>query len=84
MILHDIPDFQRETEIWLKLLMTKLSKYFYGNGGPIILVQVRKYVPIRLNNNAFCIGTIITRCEYSLNRLNDEYCFISNSLLSDS
>lgn len=33
-------DFMNESEIWLKKLFEKLSPLLFGNGGPIILVQV--------------------------------------------
>ncbi|XP_037913145.1 beta-galactosidase-like isoform X1 [Hermetia illucens] len=33
-------DYKKEVSIWFSKLMPKLQKYFYGNGGPIIMVQV--------------------------------------------
>ncbi|XP_058814092.1 beta-galactosidase-like [Topomyia yanbarensis] len=34
------PDYLREVHIWYEKLMSKLTRYMYGNGGPIIMVQI--------------------------------------------
>lgn len=33
-------DYQNEVEKWFNLLFSKLKSYLYGNGGPIIMVQI--------------------------------------------
>ncbi|XP_055379713.1 beta-galactosidase-like isoform X2 [Condylostylus longicornis] len=33
-------DYLNEIKIWYSILMPKMEKYLYGNGGPIIMVQV--------------------------------------------
>lgn len=33
-------DYMREVEKWYGQLLPKVENYLYGNGGPIILVQV--------------------------------------------
>lgn len=37
-VLHT--DYILEVRKWYSMLMSKLKKYMYGNGGPIIMVQV--------------------------------------------
>ena len=34
------PKFMKYVDIWFKVLLTKLKKHLYHNGGPIVLVQV--------------------------------------------
>uniref|UniRef100_A0A1B0A5L0 Beta-galactosidase n=1 Tax=Glossina pallidipes TaxID=7398 RepID=A0A1B0A5L0_GLOPL len=34
------PDYLYEVSIWYNKLMPRLQRYFYGNGGPIIMVQI--------------------------------------------
>lgn len=34
------PDYLKEVAIWYGELMPRLQPYLYGNGGPIILVQI--------------------------------------------
>ncbi|XP_065208143.1 beta-galactosidase-like isoform X1 [Planococcus citri] len=36
----DDSDFKKEVKRWFDVLMTRMKKYLYGNGGPIIMVQV--------------------------------------------
>ena len=36
-------DYKREVAKWYTVLMTRMQKFLYGNGGPIIMVQVREY-----------------------------------------
>lgn len=36
-----------EVQTWFNVLMPKVVKYMYGNGGPIIMVQVSR---IRIRN----------------------------------
>lgn len=33
-------DYRYEVSKWYQVLMTKMQKFLYGNGGPIIMVQV--------------------------------------------
>lgn len=37
-----IPDFITESKIWIAKLFEQVSPLLFGNGGPIILVQVRE------------------------------------------
>lgn len=41
-------NYLREVEIWYNQLMPRMQKYLYGNGGPIIMVQVRMKLFIAL------------------------------------
>ncbi|XP_065200399.1 beta-galactosidase-like isoform X1 [Planococcus citri] len=36
----DDENYKNEVKMWFDLLLTKMDKYLYGNGGPIIMVQV--------------------------------------------
>lgn len=35
------PDYINEVKIWYEKLMPRLDRFWYGNGGPIIMVQVQ-------------------------------------------
>lgn len=37
---HNSVDYTREVSIWFNQLMPRMERYLYGNGGPIIMVQV--------------------------------------------